>query len=359
MLVFIRLETILKEDSNLSHIKLILFVFSFVLLSTVPGFSGGSFNVPTTDQTDHVLIGFFDLRDRETFIQITNVDPVPTGNNIHIQIFNVANDCNENNFFDFYTPFDTHIYNLRDIITNDGDPSGVVLPDDAYGVFTAHSPTSDPEIIGNLRVLDDNGYEYRTNLQGEDHQQDNPNCDAADNFATFNFNTKGGVTLSDIIVIPFDDNPGGPQEITIADVTDIWVNLGVDIFDLDENPFSCRNVVYACVDEDNPLIEAILEEVPKREAEGRDGSANVVSFEYGINNAIPHSKGGELLCPGNNISEGFVRFDHIVDGSGVEDDGIAYIGLNNGNGRGSMDAFWLQNVFNDQGFGTCDQPDDP
>ena len=36
-------------------------------------------------------------------------------------------------------------------------------------------------------------------------------------------------------------------------------------------------------------------------------SANVASFEYGINDAIPHSRGGELLCPGNNIAEGFER----------------------------------------------------
>jgi len=223
----------------LSKIKIILFVFSFVLLSTVPGFSGGGFDVTPTDRHDHVLIGFFDLRDRETFIQITNVDAVPTGNNIHIQIFNVANDCNENNFFDFYTPFDTHIYNLRDIITNDGNPSGVVLPDDAYGVIIAHGdPERTKEIIGNLRVIDDNGYEYRTNLQGEDHDRNSSNCDAANNFATFNFNTKGGVTLSDIIVIPFDDkDQDETQSLIIADVLDMWVNLGVDIFDLNKTHF--------------------------------------------------------------------------------------------------------------------------
>jgi len=55
-------------------------------------------------------------------------------------------------------------------------------------------------------VLDNNGYEYRTNLQGEDEDRSFP-CESglADNFATFNFNTKSGVTLSDIIVIPFHD----------------------------------------------------------------------------------------------------------------------------------------------------------
>ena len=93
-------------------------------------------------------------------------------------------------------------------------------------------------------------------------------------------------------------------------------------------------------------IEEILEEVANKTPGMGDpsGSSSVVSFEYGINNAIPHSKGGELLCPGNNISEGFVRLTHILDGDGVDDDGISFIGLNNGNGRGSMDAFWLQNT---------------
>ena len=349
----------------MSNVKLILFVFSFVLLSTVPGFSGGSFNIPNTDRHDHVLIGFFDLRERETFIQITNVDnEPPLGGSIHIQIFDVSNNCSENNFFDFYTPFDTHTYNLRDITTNDGKPSGVVLPDGAYGVFVAHVDTTENgprvEIIGNLRVLDDNGYEYRANMQGQDHDKNPGACDAAENFATFNFNIEDGVTFSDIIIIPFDDSSQGTtQSLKIANVTDIWVNIEVDIFDLNENPFSCRRVVFACVNEDNPLIEAILDEVSGRCSEGRFGESSVVAFEYGINNAIPHSKGGELLCPGNNISEGFVRFDHIVDGNNVEDEGIAYIGLNNGNGRGTIDAFWLQNAYNDNWPGGCDTPDCP
>ena len=70
--------------------------------------------------------------------------------------------------------------------------------------------------------------------------------------------------------------------------------------------------------------------------------ASVASFEYGINNAIPHSKGGELLCPGNTISEGFVRLKQIGLGS-IDIALIGYVGLNNGNGRGSIDSFFTQN----------------
>ena len=153
----------------MSKIKITLFVLSFVFLSAVPGFAGASFNVVETDNGSDVLIGFFDLRERETYIQITNSNTDPTGNNIHIQIFNVANLCNENNFFDFYTPNDTHVYNLRDIVTNNGAPSGIVLPSDAYGIVVV--TFIDGEGIGNLRIEDANGYEYRTNLNGVQFQQ--------------------------------------------------------------------------------------------------------------------------------------------------------------------------------------------
>ena len=73
-------------EMNITKIKISLLAFVFVLLLTVPGFSqnGPRLNVPNTDGYGHVLIGFFDLRDRETFIQVTNVDGDPSGANIHI-----------------------------------------------------------------------------------------------------------------------------------------------------------------------------------------------------------------------------------------------------------------------------------
>ena len=62
---------------------------------------------------------------------------------------------------------------MRDIQTNDGNPSGVVLPDGAYGIVavTMYSVIgSELETVagqfGNLRIVDNNGYEYRTNAQG-------------------------------------------------------------------------------------------------------------------------------------------------------------------------------------------------
>jgi len=176
-------------------IRLLILVFAFTALASVNVYAGG-FSILETDHADFQLVGFFDLRDRESFIQITNIDTDPAGHTIHIQLFNVGNLCNENNFFDNYTPNDTHVYNLRDILTNDGNPSGVVLPENAYGIFVATYLDADPlTMIGNLRIEDNNGYEYRTNLNGIG---ENSFSAERDDF-TFNFNTESGVTLSDVV----------------------------------------------------------------------------------------------------------------------------------------------------------------
>ena len=284
----------------------------------------GDINIAETDLDDFVLVGFFDLRDRESYIQVTNTQNDPAI--VHIQIFNVADNCNENNFFDNYTPNDTHTYNMRDILTNDGNPSGVVLPSDAYGIFIAYFDTE--QGIGNLRIEDANGYEYRTNLNGVGESQEDSNT----NDFTFNFNNESGVIFSDIIGIGLDDIGNG-AEVFAADIVNIWVSFDIDIYDLNEVPFSCRNVIFACTDQDNPLLPALLEE---------SGDASVASFEYGINEAIPSSKDAPLLCPNNVVSEGFVRLD--VLSFTTDDTFVLFTGLNNGNGRGSIDVMWQDNT---------------
>lgn len=313
----------------------------------------GDRTILETDTGGFGLYSFIDLRDRETFVQVTNTKSGAI--TVHVQIFNVDNNCNENNFFDTYTGNDTHVYNMRDILTNNGAPSGVVLPADAYGfvVVTVIEGVGDDDaigdidgdslaLIGNFRIVDVSGYEYRTNSPTVG-PEDGPLPEPDKWF--FNFNTKAGVTLSDVVMIVVDEKYGGDddddQAIEAADITEAWQNLEVDIFNLDEVPFSCRNVVFACVDEDNPLLEALLEEIADNG--DSDGSSNVASFEYGINETIPHSRGGELLCPGNTISEGFVVLDELEhDGDATG----AFIGLNNGNGRGSMDSLWRPFVCN-------------
>jgi len=305
-----------------------------------------------------ISLFLFSTRDRETYIQITNTgndlnpsDGFRTGNlTLHVQIFNVDDNCNENNFFDVYTPADTHIYNMRDILTNNGTPSGVVLPENAYGIVSVGVIQADgtgfdeptDSLIGNVRILDIAGYEYRTNITS-DTVSGNFLGNFLPNEVTFNFNTKSGVTLSDVVGINYtkgDDDDDG--EIAAADILDINTGWSVDIYNNNEVAQSCRNIIFACVDQDNPLLEELLEEV----ASGGDFGASVASFEYGINNAIPHSRGSELLCPGNITSEGIVnmRLETTTAGDPNRISFIGYIGLNNGNGRGSFDSFWYQNA---------------
>lgn len=306
-------------------------VFSLSLISFVSAGEPDGFYIPETDSGDYQSIGFFDLRERESFVQITNTSQIPAS--IHVQIFNVDNNCNENNFFDIYTGNDTHIYNLRDITTNDGNPSGIVLPDNAYGIVAfSYRPINEvrnPFMIGNLRISDNNGYEYRTNLQGIGVQESFD--DSGVN--TFNFDSNSGVILSDIIGISIENAGSGDDEVFAANILEVWTQVDVDIYDLNEVPFSCRDVTFSCVNENNPLYEQLLEET----------GTSVANIEFGINNAIPHSRGGELLCPGNNISNGFVRIIEEDQSGEIDDVFTMFVGLNNGNGRGSFDSVWGQN----------------
>ncbi len=329
----------------------ILFLVLSVSLFPINNSIAGAVTAITGSGTDNDFTGFntlfyfFDLRERETFLQLTYNDGFGLGLNgiAHVQIFNVANICNENDFFDNYTINDTHVYNMRDIQTNDGKPSGVVLPDGAYGIVAITVLTTNigsNTFFGNFRVIDNNGYEYRTNAQYISAGV----ADSNDFKYHFNFNQVGGVTLSDVVGITVNrlSDPDFFINYQATNVTEAFNPFDIDIVNNNEVIFSCRNVIFACIDEENPRLKELLE---------LSGEASVASFEYGINNAIPHSKGGELLCPGNTISEGVVILSPLPQPIGPEPfpNFLGYIGLNNGNGRGSMDSFWSNVPFS--GFG--------
>lgn len=368
----------MKNKAILFTLFLALTICLFPVKSVHAGVqSFGGFTLYSFSETDTVnfsLFYFFDLRERETFIQLTNPDlfffeetfpPLsgPTGLDAtaHVQIFDVSNNCNENNFFDVYTPSDTHVYNMRDIQTNDGNPSGVILPDGAYGIVTVTMSLPAPVFlasaapIGNLRIIDNNGYEYRANAQGPTLITFFEEVEDSLHYS-FNFNREGGVSLSDVVGITLRQVET-PQffEWVANPVQGIFTPFDIDIVNNNETIFSCRDIIYSCVDEYNPLLEELLSIA---------GTANVARFEYGINEAIPHSKGGELLCPGNNISEGTVllraepypttqEFEDLINSiDGSPPFFAGYIGLNNGNGRGSFDSFWVYNLC--QFFGSCE-----
>lgn len=306
-----------------------------------------------SDTPDRMLFGFFDLRERESFIQVTNLNSSDTV--LHVQVFNVGMDCNENNFFDTYTSSDTHVYNMREILTNDANPAGFVLPEGAYGIIVISSVQgvgqnflNGSKIFGNQRILDVAGYEYRTNMVARISGGD-VLLPFGDLDISINFNTEGGILLSDVVGFAVSGNSAGDDddgEVTIDLVNDFWL-ADIDIYNLNEVPFSCRNVIFACMDQDNPRLEELLENASNS---NNSPGASVASFEYGINDAIQHSKGGELLCPNNNISEGVITISapcfecaFTTNRQGITGRFIIYIGLNNGNGRGSMDSYWFRN----------------
>ena len=304
-----------------------------ILLVPVSSFAGWDI-METDSNQNYVLTSFFDLRERESFLQITNTVDTPA--RIHVQIFNVGNLCNENNFFDLYTGNDTHVYNMREILTNDGNPSGVELPGNAYGfvVFTVVDlnelilEINDGFITGNFRILDSLGYEYRSNMTGITSTSQ----PEGEERYTFHFNREGGITLSDVALLYIEEAENG-QEYQVDDVINTFTLMDVDIVDNNEVLLSCRDVIFACVKPDDPLVPNLL-------ANENNTGSSVASFEYGINETIPHSKGGELLCPGNIIGEGIVIMTEESRASSSSGFVTGFLGLNNGNGRGSMDSIW-------------------
>jgi len=321
--------------------------------------SCGTAPLPTSDNPSIQLTGYYDLRDRDSFVQVTNV--LTNNITIHVQLFNVNLDCTENNFYDTLTGNDTHVYNLSSIQTNNGEPSGVNLLDDAYGFIVitivegvggdAVNLDLDELVIGNFRIIDNTGYEYRTNMQGFNTNQ--PFEFGIGSALTFNFNQFGGANLSDIVGIAFENGGPGNVEVVATNFEVVNVIFDVDITDNRENQFSCRDVMFACINEDNPKYNDLLSAVGDNIL-FNDIAVNVAGLEYGINDAFPHSQGGPVLCPQNDITEGTVRLtveDAFGELPGNLNDGIlgfldgdeffaGYVGLNNGDGRGSMDAMW-------------------
>ena len=105
------------------------------------------------------------------------------------------------------------------------------------------------------------------------------------------------------------------------------------VFDLDEEPLSCDQDNFAC--------------------------GNVMY--YGINDDYPATKGGPVLCEGGSLpnpSGGIVSLEDAIQNfpagsslldasSELYDSFTGYIGITNGDGTGSMDAWILINDSDD------------
>jgi len=308
-----------------------LFSFLFLPLHAWSGSSTPTVPIVATEQGSFQLFYFFDLRDRESYIQVMNLSSSAV--TVHVQIFQANFNCNENDFYDVYTQLDTHIYNMRGAIdTNNGLPSGVVLPDDAYGFVAVTvvsgvggNSTNNPVLIGSFRIVDDQGFEYRTNAAGFPGS-----LGGTTTTFSFNFNNFSGTAFADVVGITVDNVGIGFDGVTAFPNFGTFMKFELDIFDKIENSFSCADILFACVEQDDSIYAELLV----------TAGVGMAGFEFGINNSVPHSKDKGKICDGNTITEGFVRMKTLsITGESQADMFVGFAGINDGANRGSMEVF--------------------
>ena len=255
-----------------------------------------------------------------------------------MQVFDIASpfvECEECNFDDMLTANDTHVYDIQDIMTN-GIPSLLIpsvpacqgITENSYGFIVIsytgnsagghnHSP-----LIGMFRVIDELGYEYRANAVAEEHE--GPGRINGDR-TVVNFSLANGNNLSDLVGIVYEDL--GPSSVDAG--PRLAASFG-DILSYDDIEFdtSCSPTTFSCA---------------------------VGNFDKGIDNSVPNSKGQQnRICPTaqlDNVSSawldmpftGFVCRDANGD---ITTCGKMWfhglVGLNNGDGTGSMDSWWQE-----------------
>ena len=142
----------------MKFIKYIILILTVVF--PINAISGGLIDRPDTDLANSGILrlniqlsAYYDLRNRESYIQITNISS--TSQTIHVQIFQHDRNCSELDFFDELTPNDTVIYDMNNIVKNNGSTVPINLQDDSYGYVVITTYEGDPDdhdqhsLIGN------------------------------------------------------------------------------------------------------------------------------------------------------------------------------------------------------------------
>jgi len=275
------------------------------------------------NQADDLIVGYWDLRNRESFFQLTNVSGGLI--TVHIQIWNasdpnISNVCTEFDFTDIYTGFDTHIYDLRNLSRNNGVPLAPPILDGGHGYIIASTTdpmnitgcTNQQALIGNFKIKDIPGkYEYRGTALGSNNNSANKEV------FSYNFNDISSTGLSDIVIFHIERKSslgglcsGVPDDLLVSRV----------FIDLSENIISCPT--------SNMLCKSVV-----------DNSIVQFGVNFGINQNIQNSRGAVSLCAGTDANGWMIIADGGADCE--ETDGFCggWVGINNGNGTGSMDAF--------------------
>ena len=177
-------------QDSISKIKYLL-VLAFLLV--IPMQAKAGLPIEPIDQTDtgaNRLIYYYDEVGRHTYIQLTNTSDEQVC--VHVQVFEANDFCNEVDFDDCLSAGDTNVYDMENLPGN---------PDlsESYG-FVAVSLESGPDfsLIGMFRIIDDNGFEYRTNAAGSEDP-----LAFSELFNILNFNDVTGNNLSDVIGITY------------------------------------------------------------------------------------------------------------------------------------------------------------
>lgn len=283
-----------------------LLVLAFLLVVPIRGVCGATvaFQIPDSEFIGAPQIySFWDLRHRSSFFQITNT--FGSQINVHVQVFNAAASCEEADFDVKLTPFQTQVFDLTNLPT----PGGPVGLTGGFGFVVATDRAKNDSLLGNFRIIDDSGYEYRTNSAQFFLPSPTSTIINASEY-TFNFNDVGGTTSADVVGIAV--SKAGTNNVAPATVTfgQAGTSNSVLIFDDAENALSCSPATFAC--------DATL--------------------DRGINQSIGNSQGGSRICSGV-ATKGFVD---LPVRSTTGDFFVGFIGLNNGS-SGSMDSWWADN----------------
>ncbi len=281
----------------------------------------------TTEQSSQ-LVFWYDEDDtgsgalspnRDTLIQVTNAS-VDTPVWVHVQIFASSNTspgdpttaviCSETNFNDFYTPLDTHIFTMDNVVRNDPlDPGNEVVDLQNTKGFIVITPIDGPgtrnaishqHMFGYSFVSDGLIFGYMVSSMGRDAVSFTTGAVVADgtvldgvangyvllqpDILKFTYSGFGGDfnDFADLVSIAFKDNYEGVFGYVAEPADATWTPL---IFDEDENPISCSTVTQNC------FFDIGLND---------DGSG----FGFLQANVL---LGDQLLCPGNGNIIGWTK----------------------------------------------------
>ena len=301
-------------------IKLIKLVSVFAILfcfQATSSFAGAPIGGFWSEDPSGLLMSYFDTRNRRSYVQVTNTSSTNPAL-LHVQIFADLNTCEDRDFSDSLTPNETHVYDISNLQSANGNPINFAIPADSHGyvIITSNrvpgpnNPNPNQEIVGNFRIVDNSGYEYRVNsVQGRATDGPSPERAAA------RFSDNWGANQADIVgvrIIAQGDLPDGTSDLTV----EIAGPVELFMYDDEETGTSCGEVILGC------------DEIPGND----DGDGGLTEFSsdfinQGINDIFVNSRGGLPLCSGDFNTDGYVRLTEQMMGGQPFRDFVGFAGF--------------------------------